>query len=336
MNTPINHDCKILMATDFSACSETALAQALYLAARGDGELTVAHVIHDLRRTLELMANAPAWGAASQEMVDYDLHLRHDADERLRAWIEAHPTGAVRVRREILVGKPFVEIIHAAQRGEYNLVVVGTRGDSLIKRMLLGSTATKLARKCPCPVWIARPRDLEPMRHVLVPVDFSDVSAKVLKLAAALARPAGATVDLLHAYDMADLEGVPLLPDAAKAEMGRFRRQLRHDAVTHLHQLAESAGNALQVTFNVAPGIPWQVIRRTARRLEADLIVMGSVGRGGLTGLLIGNTAEKVLHTTNVPMLVVKPDDFVSPVSPEPRREWAVEQACRQREPSLN
>ncbi|HEV3005542.1 MAG TPA: universal stress protein [Pirellulales bacterium] len=334
MGTPFNHHYKILMATDFSAAAETALAQAVYLAAHGDGELTVAHVIHDLGRTLELMANAPAWGAQSQEVFDHDLRLRRDADERLQAWIAAHPTDGVRVRREILMGKPFVEIIHAAERDGYDLVVVGTRGDKLLKRMLLGSTATKLARKCPCPVWIARPRELGQLRHVLVPIDFSNVSGKILALAAALARPAGATVDLLHAYDMSDLDRIPLFPETAKAEMGRYRRQLRHDALEQLHRLAETAGNALNKTFNVAPGVPWQVIQRTARRLEADLIVMGSVGRGGLTGLLIGNTAEKVLHTTNVPLLVVKPDGFVSPVSPPAPREWAVEE--HRREPSLN
>src|SRR5437773_2188160 len=115
MDTPFDRKHKILMATDFSASADVALAQAIYLAQHGDGELTVAYVIHDLRRTIELMAHAPAWGAMAQEMVDYDQSLRHDADERLGAWIAAHPTEGVLVRREILFGAPFVEIIHAVQ-----------------------------------------------------------------------------------------------------------------------------------------------------------------------------------------------------------------------------
>jgi len=336
MGTPLNHRWKILMATDFSASAETAMAQAIYFAAHGDGELTVAHMIDDPSRTAALMVNSPAWGATSPELVDFDRQSRRDADERLRAWIVAQPTDGIRVRRETLVGKPFVEIIHAVQRDGYDLVVVGTRGHTLLKRMLVGSTATKLARKCPCPVLIARPRDTWQLRHVLVPVDFSDVSGKVLALAGSLAQAAGATLDLLHVYDMSDVKDAPLLSDSARADFARYRRQVREDALERMQRLAGSGEhNTVNMTFNVAPGLAWQAIQRSARRLESDLIVMGSVGRGGLPGLLIGNTAEKILHTTNLPLLVVKPEGFVSPVSPPPRQEWAV-QEHRQREPSLN
>ena len=337
METPLNHRWKILMATDFSASAETALAQAAYFAAQGDGELTVAHVFDDPRRTAALVVNSPAWGATSPELVDYERQSRRDADERFQAWIAAHPTDGVRVRRETLVGKPFVEIIHAVQRDGYDLVVVGTRGHSLLKRMLVGSTATKLARKCPCPVLIARPRDIRQLRHVLVPVDFSDVSGKLLALAGSLAHAAGATLDLLHVYDMSDLKDAPLLSDSARSDFARYRRQVREDALERMQRLAGSGGKhtTVNMTFNVAPGLAWQAIQRSARRLESDLIVMGSVGRGGLPGLLIGNTAEKILHTTNLPLLVVKPEGFVSPVTPPPRQEWAVQER-RQREPSLN
>jgi hypothetical protein len=65
----------------------------------------------------------------------------------------------------------------------------------------------------------------------------------------------------------------------------------------------------------VAQGAAWKVISSAARRLNADLIVMGSVGRRGVSGFLIGNTAERVLHTAESSLLVIKPDDFETPVS---------------------
>ncbi|HVC96552.1 MAG TPA: universal stress protein, partial [Pirellulales bacterium] len=86
-------------------------------------------------------------------------------------------------------------------------------------------------------------------------------------------------------------------------------------ALDQLKQMSDSLSSQPEsTTLSVTPGITWQVIRSTARRVDADVIVMGSVGRGGIPGLLIGNTAEKVMHAADVSVLIVKPDDFVSPV----------------------
>jgi nucleotide-binding universal stress UspA family protein len=61
-------------------------------------------------------------------------------------------------------------------------------------------------------------------------------------------------------------------------------------------------------------GRPAQVISTCARQQDSDLIVMGSLGRAGLPGLFIGNTAEDVLREAQSAVLTVKPGDFVSPV----------------------
>ncbi|HUY31776.1 MAG TPA: universal stress protein [Pirellulales bacterium] len=317
MNMPLGTFRKILVATDFSPAAETALEQAVALARGCDAQVTVVHVIKNVHTTLQLMAYAPAWGPASEELAERERALRWQAREKLQALIAPDEAAGVRIRQEVLVGAPFIEIIHAVQLGAYDLVVTGTRGQPALKRALVGSTATKLARKCPCPVWIARLRENSTSRCVLAPVDFSDVSHRTAALAASLAASSGATLHLLHVYDMADLEGVPVPPEDNKAEFLRNRRQMRLAALDQLRQLSESLSpKPDKTTLNVAPGIPWQVIRAATRRAGADLIVMGSVGRGGIPGLLIGNTAEKVLHTTDVSLLIVKPNGFASPVPP--------------------
>jgi hypothetical protein len=66
----------------------------------------------------------------------------------------------------------------------------------------------------------------------------------------------------------------------------------------------------------VSWGTTWKEVYRMAELRHADLIAMGTVGRGGFKGLLLGNTAEKVLGACNCSVLTVKPDDFVSPISP--------------------
>ncbi|HVC97080.1 MAG TPA: universal stress protein [Pirellulales bacterium] len=315
MNTSVGTFRKILVPTDFSPAADAALDQAVALARGNDAEVTVAHVVKDVYTTMQLMAYAPAWGPMSEQLAEEQQTLRTRAHEALQRVIAPYEAAGGRIRHEVRVGAPFVEIIHAVQLGGYDLVVTGTRGQTAVKRALVGSTATRLARKCPCPVWIARTRESNSLRSVLVPLDFSDMSRKTLDLAASLASSAGATLHLLHAYDTADMYGVPVLPEDAKAEFARYRRQVRRAALDQLQRLSDSLSpRPCKTTLSLAPGIAWQVIRSTARRVAADVIVMGSVGRGGIPGLLIGNTAEKVLHAADASVLIVKPDGFVSTV----------------------
>ncbi len=320
MDTSVGIFRKILVPTDFSPAADAALDQAVALARSNDAEVTVAHVVKDVYTTMQLMAYAPAWGPMSEQLAEERQALRLRAHEELRRVIAPYEAAGARIRQEVLVGAPFVEIIHAVQLEGYDLVVTGTRGHAAVKRALVGSTATRLARKCPCPVWIARPRETGELRSVLVPLDFSDTSRKTLETAASLASSTGATLHLLHVYDTADMYGVPVLPEEAKAEFARYRRQVRRAALGQLKRMSDALSpQPGKTTLSLAPGIPWKAIRTTARRIGADVIVMGSVGRGGIPGLLIGNTAEKVLHAADASVLIVKPDGFASPV-PRPER----------------
>jgi nucleotide-binding universal stress UspA family protein len=306
---------RILVPTDFSPAAETALEQAVVLGRACNAEVTLLHVVKDVYTTMQLMAYAPAWGPLSEELAESARAIQEQARESLRAAVAPFESAGAQLHTQIRVGAAFVEIIHAVQLGDYDLVVTGTRGQSTVKRSLVGSTATRLARKCPCPLWVARPRATSAVRSVLVPVDFSEVSRKAMIHAAALAESTGAALHLLHVYDTDDLRGAPLLPAVTKAEFARYRRQVRRAALNHLEDFRKTLnGMPAKTTVNVRPGIPWQVIRATARRVEADVIVMGSVGRSGVSGLLIGNTAEKVLHSADASVLIVKPDGFVSPV----------------------
>lgn len=77
----------------------------------------------------------------------------------------------------------------------------------------------------------------------------------------------------------------------------------------------ESRGNSLG---GVPPRVrtPWKEIQKVADQTPADLVAMGNVGPSGIKGLLLGNTAEKVLSICPCSLLTVKPDDFVSPIEP--------------------
>ena len=80
----------------------------------------------------------------------------------------------------------------------------------------------------------------------------------------------------------------------------------------------EVLGTSLGLSLHVEFGEPWEYIRDTARFVKADLVVMGTVGRSGVQGIWLGNTAEKLLGVMDCAVLTVKPPGFVSPIPPLP------------------
>jgi nucleotide-binding universal stress UspA family protein len=306
---------KMLVATDFSEHSGAALRQALNLADRAGAEVTLAHVITNPAWAVEGTSFEAHWRVPRAEIKRLERKLRQQADERLAEALAPFRSAARKPRAETLIGVPFVEIIRAVQTKAYDLVVVGTRGLSKVKRFLVGSNAERLVRKCPCPVWVVKASNEGPPRSILVPLDFSEeVSGKSLKLAARLTDLFQCSLCLMHILNAAD-EIAQRPGDPATLDLRLQRRELRRAATRHLRDFAAGhlpSGTGFEVQVTI--GVPWQKIGVVSRRLDTDLIVMGSLGRTGIPGFLIGNTAEKVLRHGGPSIIAVKPDRFVSPV----------------------
>lgn len=109
------------------------------------------------------------------------------------------------------------------------------------------------------------------------------------------------------------------IPEDAISKIPRgssLRDEIYDEAEKHLDEFVETL-DAYHATIkkHVRWGTPWKEISHVAESLGADLFAMGTVGRSGIIGLLLGNTAEKVLGVCNCSILTAKPSDFVSPVS---------------------
>lgn len=303
---------KILVATDFSSCAAAALEQAAELARPSHAKITLAHAIPLTRETMEEFVANPWYAAANVDEIEQ--RLQQGADARLQAAIAPYQGDGAALDCKTLWGTPFLEIIHLVQEEGYDLVAVGTRGHSPLSRFLVGSTAAKLVRKCPCPVLVAKPDSAGALASILAPVDLTESSKKSLRTAALLAEASGGELHALYVFDD-DRDGkLPPLALDFDVDEGLRRRQLRRRALQQFEQFVASLGLPVQPTLHLERGEPWKRILACSRRVDADLTVMGTVGRGGVSGLLIGNTAEKVLHSAASSLLAVKPDGFVSPV----------------------
>jgi nucleotide-binding universal stress UspA family protein len=142
----------------------------------------------------------------------------------------------------------------------------------------------------------------DPPKNILVPIDFSEQSEKAASAACALAKKTGATVHLLHAYQI-PVESVGLALTVSQ----QYVEQFVEDSRAQLQELAAKlCPNAVMGPFLVESGDPREVIADEAKKLQAELIVMGTHGRRGISRALIGSVAEGVARTAHCSVLIVR------------------------------
>ncbi len=251
------------------------------------------------------------------------FHSRHErqgeaapADAAVEAIVSDLAVSGVRTRLVYGADKPWLEIIRMVLRGETDLVVVGRRNRRISGGLTIGGVPRRLMRKCPAPVWVVEPGDDGEPSRVLAATDLSEVGDAVVRLAAAVARRSGSSLHVVHAWQVP----FELQIEDGRVDEAEHRERLRgleRDAREAIDRSLEGADLPEQVRVHVDCGQPSHTILETVERLEPDLVVMGTISRAGIAGLLVGNTAERLLDQLDCSLLTVKPDDFVSPVKLE-------------------
>lgn len=304
---------KILIASDFSPHSDAALRQAVWLGRQCEAGLVLGHAIDDVRRAAHAMSYKAKLELLSGEGELFQTEIRCRSEKKLQHQIESAEAQDLQIGVESWLGKAFVEITHAVQQEGFDLVITGTRGASAWKQFFVGSTARKLIRKCPSAVWIVKTEHAGKPNVILAPSDFSDASRKAVLKGLWLAEKSAAEFHLVHVMDSKDvpddlIEHVP--PGSS------LREEINREATQRLETFMASLGScSVNIVAHLTWGHPWQEIARIAAKHNADLITMGTVGRSGVQGVLLGNTAERVLDSCDCSILTVKPDDYVSPIA---------------------
>ena len=204
-------------------------------------------------------------------------------------------------------------------------VVVRDGHDLLLKTIEAGNgfgpLDGQLLRNCPCPVWLEQPGPLRRLRHVLVAVNpdpFAPedcaLAGDLLRSAATVADAVGAELHVLHAWKLFG-ERIPLAGEPPDPELAPL-------IGATLNRHASYLATAIEVAGLTGPAVRRHLIHQRAsvaittavRELDVDLLVMGTVGRTGIPGFVIGNTAERVLSDLPCSLLARKPTGFVSPV----------------------
>jgi len=140
------------------------------------------------------------------------------------------------------------------------------------------------------------------MQRILIPIDFSDTSMAAAEYGCELAVRLGADVTLLNVFSA----GIVATPDAAFVPTPEELEALARGAQTHLESTAAKLDREhLSIECVVLEGMPADVICAFAEREQAELIVMGTHGRRGVSHLLLGSVAEQVLRHGPCPVLTI-------------------------------
>jgi len=305
----------ILFFADGSTHTTWALERAILLARTNGARLTVLDVISD--------SQTPD---AIPRRFRSDLYtiLRDRLQQQLDELVAGFREGIEElIYTRVATGIDFVEVIRAVLRNGHDLVMKAARPPEGFSEHLLGSTDLHLLRKCPCPVWIDRPSVTHPYRNILAAVnpaedEFNGCSRLVMELASSLASSESAQLSVIHAWQM---HGESTLRNG-RGRISEKELDLLIDMTHRKHReqfdaLLEACGlasDAEHVYLERGPAAA--SIRDLSLKLDVDLLVMGTVGRTGIPGFFIGNTAENLLQTTSASILAVKPRDFISPVTP--------------------
>ena len=268
-----------LVANKLSDATNAAIANGIWLAKHNDAKLVFFNA-------LEVPEHARF---VAEEQGHIESTLIADSEDRLAALCSAK-AGEYRrrLRRSVWqeLGRthpPDPET--AARPGD-----TGTHSAEPAASVAFGSTGMKLLRKCPCPVWITKPRERQQIASVLVADDLSPVSDLLLQLGVSMANLQQSQLHVLHALEL----GL----GRREWDSYKIRERARTEATKKLDDQMARVGAAnltkpprIDIVVDAADTA---IIRRIDQS-EIDLLVMGTVARGGIAGVLMGNTAERLL-----------------------------------------
>lgn len=223
----------------------------------------------------------------------------------------------VKARAKCASGRGWLEIIHEVLREHHDLVVVGTRDLTGFRRMLFGNTAMKLFRSCPCPVLVTKVGSNVRPLNIAVATDLHATSLAALRQGVALGNMIDSHVHVLHVLDFPlDRIWRPAIPDTTTLEYHRrVRAQANIVLQEQLHQVAaHTLGDRLHVHLVDGIGLADATIQSFLQTHAVHLLVMGTIGRSGFSGMMFGNTAERLLPEVQCSVLAIKPPDFCCPV----------------------
>ena len=283
---------RILIAVDGSPASQRALEFGASLAAKLNLGVTLLHVVAPVV--------LPMGGGGPETFAELQRALQAEATQLLAGLADKARAYGVAVATEQALGEPAVAIHARSEAPDIHLVVMGSRGQGAVARLLLGSVATQVVHTATCPVVVVRDEPLGAgLRRMVVAVDSTPVAREAARVGLELAERMGARMTLAHVLPHSVGHG-------ETADFAAFERACEDYAsglLAELHLLTGRGGPSTDLA--VLHGEPAEALSKAASAPDVDLVIVGTRARGALARTLLGSVADTLLRTCPKPVMVV-------------------------------
>lgn len=302
---------KILVVLDPNATEQKALNRALHLAHRSAASVTIMLSIYDFSYEMTTMLAATERDAMRNSLLN-------DRKVWIADLLDDYNTRGLSIDIQVVWhNRPFEAIIECAIAGAHDIIIKATHPREGLASLLFTPTDWHLLRKAPCLVLLVKQHQWPQHGKILAAIHTTaehsqhhSLNNRITANALAFAECLQAELHLVNAY--------PGAPITIAAEIPEFdNSNYRETIAANHHQALREHASLFAIDeqcLHVEEGLPEQVIPALAEQLDAELVVLGTIGRTGFSAALLGNTAEHVIEHLNCDLLAVKPEGFQSPI----------------------
>jgi nucleotide-binding universal stress UspA family protein len=311
----------ILYVYSDDADNTTALTKAVLFAKENHANLTVLF-------TLTEDSLSSSLGFSKKEIVNGLDALDLQRDKILRQF-----SNFSLIQQDSIPNDSFIAVIKKVNQHKFDLLIKPSRNEGLIGKVF-GCNDMEYLRQCPCPVWLINPESHENTQNpsVIAAVDVDrnypeaerdtreQLNLAVVSAAVTLAMAKGCSLKIVSIWPV---------PSESRLRHSAYIKQSSDDVNAYVKELGDTHKQNLdafmtsilknlgkEVIEYISPesiaikGNPREMLPTYANQVNAELVVMGTIARVGISGLIIGNTAENILYRLNQSVLAIKPEGF--------------------------
>jgi len=265
---------KLMVATDGSKYSENAIREAINLAKICSSNLIAVSVV---KTNLEFDSVLPQFVEKAEQEA-----IKHLESVKAQAAKEGVNCITIVSRSE----EPYEDIVRHATKNNVDMIIMGTHGKTEMKRLMMGSVTALVIGHAPCKILVLPLNARVEYKNVLIATDGSKYGEAAASEALGIAKRCGSSLIVISVA-------------SSDAEIASAAGNVKK-----ITGMAEKEN--IHVEGIAVKGKPYEAIIETAKQKDADLIIMGSHGRTGLTRLLMGSVTERVIGHAEAAVLVVK------------------------------